>query len=114
MRKGRKLVIAVKCDHCKTETETFVCDIEGNRFCRIQYVGHPPIKDCMTDYYKEIKNVQKKEKEKGLFSQEKVGIQKEEIKLTDRHTAIKKLDELKQFLKDKKQPSSNYTPLKRI
>jgi hypothetical protein len=56
MRKSRKLVIAVKCDHCKTQTETFVCDVVGHRFCRIQYVGHPPIKDCMTDFYKETKN----------------------------------------------------------
>ena len=72
MRKRRKLEIAVKCDHCKTQTETFVCDIKGNRFCMEQYVGHPPIKDCMTDFYKETKNVQKKEKEKGLFSQKEI------------------------------------------
>ena len=113
MRKSRKLIIAVKCDHCKTETESFVCDAQGLRFCRIQTPGYPPDKDCQAEHTRN-KNVQKKEKEKGLFTQEKVGIQKEEIKLTDRHTAIKKLDELKQFLKDKKRPSSNYTPLKRI
>jgi len=57
MRKSRKLVIAVKCDHCNTQTETFVCDVVGHRFCMVQYVGHPPTKDCMTDYYKENKYV---------------------------------------------------------
>ncbi|WP_168607447.1 hypothetical protein [Candidatus Pelagibacter giovannonii] len=47
MRKRSKLVIAVKCDYCKTETESFVCDANGLRFCRIQTPGFPPDKDCM-------------------------------------------------------------------
>jgi len=72
MRKSKKLVIAVKCDHCGTQTETFVCDVKGNRFCRIQYVGHPPIKDCMQTEHTRNKNVQKKEKDKGLFSQKEI------------------------------------------
>lgn len=105
MRKKQKLVIAPKCDYCGQNSETFVCTADHKTFCRIQYVGHPPIKDCMTDYYKEKNNVQKKEKEKGLFAQKKVCIQKEEIKLTDKDTAIRKLDELKQFLSKKKQAS---------
>ena len=50
MRKGRKLVIAVKCDHCKTETESFVCDANGLRFCRIQTPGYPPDKDCQAKH----------------------------------------------------------------
>ena len=49
--------MAVKCDHCNNQTETFVCDVVGHRFCIKQYVGHPPTKDCMTDYYKENKYV---------------------------------------------------------
>ena len=102
-RKKAMQVIAPKCDYCGERSETFVCTADHLTFCRIQYVGHPPIKDCMTDYYEEKKNVQKKEKEKGLFAQEKVCIQKEEIKLTDKDTAIRKLDELKQFLSKKKQ-----------
>ena len=102
-RKKKELVVAPKCDYCGERSETFVCTADHLTFCRIQYVGHPPIKDCMTDYYEEKKNVQKKEKEKGLFAQEKVCIQKEEIKLTDKDTAIRKLDELKQFLSKKKQ-----------
>ena len=114
-RKKPEIQVQVKCAYCGSMTETFVSSYPDYlNFCRIHTPGKEPEKDCMTDYYKEKKNVQKEKKEKGLFTQEKVGIQKEEIKLTDRHTAIKKLDELKQFLKDKKRPSSNYTPLKRI
>jgi hypothetical protein len=29
MRKRKKLVIAVKCDYCGTETESFICDEKG-------------------------------------------------------------------------------------
>jgi uncharacterized protein with PIN domain len=66
MRKGRKLVIAVKCDYCKTETESFVCDAQGLRFCRIQTPGYPPDKDCQAEHTRN-KNVQKKRKRKRLI-----------------------------------------------
>ena len=71
MRKGRKLVIAVKCDYCKTETESFICDAQGLRFCRLQTPGYPPDQDCQAEHTRN-KNVQKKEKEKGLFSQKEI------------------------------------------
>ena len=105
-RKKPKVQVSVKCAYCGSETETFVSSYPDYlNFCRIQTPGKEPEKDCMTDYYEEKKNVQKKEKEKGLFAQEKVCIQKEEIKLTDKDTAIRKLAELKQFLNKKKQAS---------
>ena len=123
-RKKKELVVAPKCEYCGERSETFVCTADHLTFCRIQYVGHPPIKDCMTDYYEEKKNVQKKEKESSLWTQQKVGFQNKENEkekvLTDRKTAIRKLDELKQFLSKKKQasfqkqPSYNTTYLKRI
>ena len=113
-RKKAMQVIAPKCDHCGERSETFVCTADHLTFCRIQYVGHPPIKDCMTDYYEEKKNVQKKEKESILRTQQKVGFQDKENEkekvLTDRKTALKKLDELKQFLKEKKQASFQKRP----
>ena len=71
MRKGRKLVIAVKCDYCKTETESFICDEKGLRFCRIQTSGYPPDKDCQVEHTRN-KYVQKKEKDKSLFSQKEI------------------------------------------
>ena len=106
MRKRSKLVIAVKCDYCKNETESFVVNANGLRFCKLQTPGYPPDKDCMDNYIK-TKNVHKKEKEKGLFQEEKVGIQKKEIKLMNKTTALKKLEELKQFLDDKKHSNLN-------
>ena len=113
-RKKAMQVIAPKCDYCGERSETFVCTADHLTFCRIQYVGHPPIKDCMTDYYEEKKNVQKKEKESILRTQQKVGFQDKENEkekvLTDRKTAIRKLDELKQFLNKKKQASFQKRP----
>ena len=115
-RKKKELVVAPKCDYCGERSETFVCTADHLTFCRIQYVGHPPIKDCMTDYYEEKKNAKtlQEKKESSLWTQQKVGFQNKEIKkekvLTDRTTAIKKLDELKQFLSKKKQASFQKTP----
>ena len=104
-RKKKELVIAPVCDYCGQRSETFVVDINHLTFCRIQTVGHPPIKDCMTDYYKEKKNVQEKEKSKKSEKKEQ-----EEKVLTDPKTALRKLDELKQFLNKKKQASFQKTP----
>ena len=96
-RKKAALVIAVKCDYCGDETETFVVNAEKLRFCINQYVGQPATKDCLTDY------VQKKKKEKEqLLSQKKEQLQEKEKVLTDKNTALKKLAELKQFLNRKK------------
>ena len=52
MRKSKKLVIAVKCDYCGTDTEIFVCHAKGLRFCRLQTPGYPPDKDCQTEHTK--------------------------------------------------------------
>ena len=116
MRKRKpKIQVAVKCAYCGSETETFVSSYPDYlNFCRIQTPGKEPEKDCMTDYYEEKKNVQKKEKESILRTQQKVGFQDKENEkekvLTDRKTAIRKLDELKQFLTKKKQASFQKRP----
>ena len=113
--KKRKLEIEVKCDYCGIYTSSFVSSYPDYlNFCRIHTPGKEPEKDCMTDYYKEKKNVQKKEKESSLWTQQKVGFQDKENEkekvLTDRKTAIRKLDELKQFLTKKKQASFQKRP----
>ena len=68
----------------------------------------------MTDYYEEKKKCIKKKKESSLWTQQKVGFQNKENEkekvLTDRKTAIRKLDELKQFLTKKKQASFQKRP----
>ena len=76
-RKKKELVVAPKCDYCGERSETFVCTADHLTFCRIQYVGHPPIKDCMTDYYEEKKNVQKKRKRKQLMDTTKSRLSKQ-------------------------------------
>ena len=96
-RKKAAPVIAVKCDYCKTETQSFVVTAEHLRFCINQYYGQPATKDCLTDYV----NEKKKEKEQ-LLSQKKEQLQEKEKVLTDKTTALKKLAELKQFLDKKK------------
>ena len=99
-RKKAQPEMAVKCDYCGSTTETFVATAERLLFCRIQTPGYPAEKDCHEDYINE-----KKEKQKRLLSQKKEQLQKEEKVLTDRTTAIKKLDELKQFLSNKNRKS---------
>ena len=95
-RKKAQPEMVVKCDYCGSTTETFVATAERLLFCRIQTPGYPAEKDCHEDYINE-----KKEKQKRLLSQKKEQLQKEEKVLTDKTTAIKKLDELKQFLNKK-------------
>ena len=96
-RRKRQPRIAVKCDYCKTETESFVVTAEHLRFCRIQTPGFPADKDCMEDYLNE-----KKKEKQSIYAQKKEQFQEEEKVLTDKTTAIRKLEELKQFLNNKK------------
>ena len=102
-RRKPETQVQVTCAYCGSQTETFVSSYPDYlNFCRIHIPGKEPEKDCMTDYYKEKKNVQKKEEVKSIFSQKKEQLQEKEKVLTDRTTAIRKLDELKQFLNNKK------------
>ena len=96
-RRKRQPRIAVKCDYCKTETESFVVTAKHLRFCRLQTPGFPPDKDCMEDYLNE-----KKKEKQSIYAQKKEQFQEEEKVLTDKTTAIRKLEELKQFLNNKK------------
>ena len=98
-RKGQPR-IAVKCDYCNSETETFVVTAEHKRFCRIQTAGYPAEKDCMEDYLNE-----KKKEKQSIYAQKKEQFQEEEKVLTDKTTALKKLAELKKFLSNKNRKS---------
>jgi hypothetical protein len=80
----QKRIFAKKCDWCKTElimngkeADTYVINAEHKLFCLKTTIGKEPEKDCMSEYLK---------------------AQPKKPKLTDKITAIKKLDELKQFL----------------
>ena len=120
-RKRHRPIFVRNCDYCGKQLQTnepnsdsYVITAEHKIFCKIHYVGEEPIKDCLEDYIRSKKNVQKKEKESSLWTQQKVGFQNEENEkekvLTDRKTAIRKLDELKQFLNKKKQASFQKRP----
>ena len=97
-RKKAQPEMAVKCDYCGSTTDTFVATAEKLLFCRHQIPGQPAEKDCMEDYLNE-----EKKKKESLFSQKKKQLQEEEKILVDKNTAIKKLDELKQFLSKRTQ-----------
>ena len=80
----QKTIFSERCYWCKTElilngkeADSYVVSSEHKHFCKIHTPGKEPEKDCMDQY---IKAKPKKPK------------------LTDKITAIKKLDELKQFL----------------
>ena len=115
-RKRHRPIFVRNCDYCGTElqlnepnSDSYVVTAEHKYFCKIHHVGEEPIKDCLEDYIKEKKNAKtlQEKKESSLWTQQKVGFQNEEKEkvLTDRKTAIRKLDELKQFLNKKKQAS---------
>ena len=99
-RKKKELVVAPKCDYCGERSETFVVTAEHKTFCRIQTPGYPAEKDCMEDYINE-----KKKQKESIYAQKKEQLQEEEKVLTDRTTALRKLDELKQFLSNKNRKS---------
>ena len=122
-RKRHRPIFVRKCDYCGTQlqlnepnSDSYVVTAEHKYFCKIHHVGEEPIKDCLEDYIKEKKNAKtlQEKKESSLWTQQKVGFQDKENEkekvLTDRKTAIRKLDELKQFLNKKKQASFQKRP----
>ena len=86
----QKTIFAKKCDWCKTElilngkeSDSYVINAERKIFCKIHTPGKEPEKDCLRDYVEDYKKKNPVEEVK---------------KLTDKNTAIKKLNDLKQFL----------------
>jgi len=122
-RKRHRPIFVRKCDYCGTQlqlnepnSDSYVVTAEHKYFCKIHHVGEEPIKDCSEDYIRSKKNAKtlQEKKESSLWTQQKVGFQDKENEkekvLTDRKTAIRKLDELKQFLNKKKQASFQKRP----
>lgn len=105
-RKKPKSQIEVTCSYCGCKTETFVSTPDYLRFCRHQYVGFPPIKDCMTDYYKEQKNVRneqiQKKSENKRWLQSNSKEQPEEIKKEKKEIRLKNLKRLEDYQKELK------------
>jgi hypothetical protein len=91
----QRSIFAKKCDWCKTElilngkeSDTYVINAERKIFCKIHTPGKEPEKDCMDEYIKDLKI------KSSLIAKPKIEV----TKLADKNTAIKKLNDLKQFL----------------
>ena len=114
MRRKRHTPIFVrKCDYCGTELKTnepnsdsYVITAEHKIFCKIHYVGEPPIKDCLEDYIRSKKNVRNETKK--IY--EKHYEEKKEISKKEKEKVLKKFEdylfELKQ--KQRRQRATKY------
>jgi hypothetical protein len=96
----QKTIFSQKCDWCQTdlilngkESDSYVINAEHKIFCKIHTPGKQPEKDCMDEYIKDSR------KKSPIIPKPKI---QEFKKLADRNTAIKKLDELKQYLNNRK------------
>ena len=91
----QRSIFAKKCNWCKTElilngkeSDSYVINAERKIFCKIHTPGKEPIKDCMDEYIKYLKI------KSSFIAKPKIEV----TKLADKNTAIKKLNDLKQFL----------------
>ena len=92
----QKTIFVKQCDWCKSDltmngkdSDSYVINAEHLVFCKNHLPGKEPEKDCMAEYVKDQK------KKSSIIAKSKI---EEFKKLVDKNTAIKKLDELKQFL----------------
>ena len=104
-RKRHRPIFVRNCDYCGTQLQTnepnsdsYVITAEHKIFCKIHYVGEPPIKDCLEDYIrsKNVRNEKKKVDEK--YDEEKKEIQKEKEKIL----RLKNLAKLEAYQKELK------------
>ena len=112
-RKKHRPIFVRNCDYCGTQLQTnepnsdsYVITAEHKIFCKIHYVGEPPIKDCLEDYIRSKSNVRNEEKK--IYEVEHQ--EKKEISKKEKEKVLKKLDdylfELKQ--KQRRQRATKY------
>ena len=112
-RKRHRPIFVRNCDYCGTQLQTnepnsdsYVITAEHKIFCKIHYVGEPPIKDCLEDYIRSKSNVRNEEKK--IYEVEHQ--EKKEISKKEKEKVLKKLDdylfELKQ--KQRRQRAAKY------
>ena len=110
-RKRRRPIFVRNCDHCGTQLQTnepnsdsYVITAEQKIFCKIHYVGEPPIKDCLEDYIRS-KNVRTEQIQKEGKEQRRIQSisekQPEEIK-KEKEIRIKNLQKLEAYQKELK------------
>ena len=96
----QKTIFVKQCHWCKSDltmngkdSDSYVINAEHLVFCKKHLPGKEPEKDCMAEYVKDIK------KNKPSFAKPKI---EKPQKLMDKNIAIKKLNELHQFLNNKR------------
>ena len=102
-RKKRQPIFVRNCDYCGTQLQTnepnsdsYVITAEHKIFCKIHYVGEPPIKDCLEDYIRS-KNVRNEKKK----IDEKYDEEKKEISKKEKEKVLKKFEDYLFELKQK-------------
>ena len=103
-RKKHRPIFVRNCDYCGTQLQTnepnsdsYVITAEHKIFCKIHYVGEPPIKDCLEDYIRSKSNVRNEEKK--IYEVEHQ--EKKEISKKEKEKIIKKFDDYLFELKQK-------------
>ena len=110
-RKKRQPIFVRNCNYCGTQLQTnepnsdsYVITAEQKIFCKIHYVGEPPIKDCLEDYIRS-KNVRTEQIQKEGKEQRRIQSisekQPEEIK-KEKEIRIKNLQKLEAYQKELK------------
>ena len=111
-RKKHRPIFVRNCDYCGTQLQTnepnsdsYVITAEHKIFCKIHYVGEPPIKDCLEDYIMSknvrTKQIQEKSKEqRWLQSNCKEQLQKEQKE--KKEVRLKNLAKLEAYQKELK------------
>ena len=111
-RKKRQPIFVRNCDYCGTQLQTnepnsdsYVITAEHKIFCKIHYVGEPPIKDCLEDYIRSknvrSKQIQEKSKEqRRIQSISKEQLQEEQEK--KKEVRLKNLAKLEAYQKELK------------
>ena len=110
-RKRRRPIFVRNCDYCGTQLQTnepnsdsYVITLEQKIFCKIHYVGEPPIKDCLEDYIRS-KNVRTEQIQKEGKEQRRIQSiskkQPEEIK-KEKEIRLKNLKKLEEYQKELK------------
>ena len=108
-RKRHRPIFVRNCDYCGTQLQTnepnsdsYVITAEHKIFCKIHYVGEPPIKDCLGDYIrsKNVRQEKIKEEQRRIQSISKEQLQEQQEK--KKEVRLKNLAKLEAYQKELK------------
>ena len=108
-RKKHRPIFVRNCDYCGAQLQTnepnsdsYVITAEHKIFCKIHYVGEPPIKDCLEDYIrsKNVRQEKIKEEQRRIQSISKEQLQEQQEK--KKEVRLKNLAKLEAYQKELK------------